>query len=135
MPLNPVLRPGLAVAALVALGACAQEPQSATKASAAPPPAQLQTVEVPLEQRWRLSREAQLQTPLELPPEATGAPGAHHFYANGADIGRPELLAAGVNIEPDVRVWQSWPAGTRQIYGPQPSAARPILQPVVIPTR
>jgi len=134
MLLPHAARLSLGLAGLLVLGACAHEPQSAMNATAAPPPAQLRTVDVSDSERRRVSREAQLQTPLTLPPEATGAPAAHNFHANGDDIGAPELRAGGVDIAPDVRVWQQWPAGTRQIYGPRPTPLQPILRPIQIPT-
>ncbi|MEM9249373.1 MAG: hypothetical protein AAGB05_11850 [Pseudomonadota bacterium] len=116
---------------LLALGACTQEPQSAVNSSAAARPAELKTVNVTEEQRRELSREAQLQTPLSLRPEDTGGP-TPRFHANGAEIGRDALVAGGVSVDPDVRVWQRWTAGTRQIYGSEPTAFDPIVQPVVV---
>lgn len=131
MPLSTLARVTFGAAALAALAACASEPQSAVNSSATARPAELKTIEVTEEKRRELSRDLQLQTPISLPPEDTGAP-QPHFYANGSDIGRPELVAGGVKVDPQVRVWQRWPAGTRQIYGPQPNAVDPILQPVVV---
>ncbi|MEM1431474.1 MAG: hypothetical protein AAGG09_18615 [Pseudomonadota bacterium] len=135
MPLTLATRMSIGLVGLIVLGACSSEPQSAVNARAAPPPAELQTIDATDAQVLRLSREAQLQTPLDLPPEATGAPPPDNFHANGMDVGAPELQAGGVDISPDVRVWQRWPAGTRQIYGPRPSFQRPILTPVEVPTQ
>ncbi len=131
MPLPSLARVSVVTLALAALAACASEPQSAVNSSATARPAELKTIDVPEEKRRELSRDLQLQTPISLPPEDTGGP-QPHYYPNGSEIGRDELVAGGVNVEPQLRVWQRWPAGTRQIYGPQPSAVDPILQPVVV---
>ena len=135
MTLSTATRLLLGGVLLAALAACAKAPESGMEEGAEKPPARLATVEVSDVKRQRLARAAQLQTPLSLPPQATGAPAAETYYANGLDVGALELQGGGVDISPDLRVWQRWPETTRQIYGSEPTPLDPILQPVVIPTR
>lgn len=117
--------------AALALSACATTtPMDAADRARVSQPVRPVPVDVPEEVRVKLAREGQLQTPLELRPEATGAPPPTNDYAAGLDVGAPELVAGGVDISPDVRVWQRFPAGSRQIYGPPPGAALATTPPV-----
>jgi hypothetical protein len=125
-------RPTLALPtllALLALSACATTTEAPDRAQVSQPVRPV-PVEVPEELRIELAREAQLQTPLVLAPEETGAPAPFHQYAMGLDAGAPELVAGGVDISPDVRVWQRFAAGSRQIYGPRPGTAPATTPPV-----
>ena len=78
-------------------------------------------------QREELARKAQLQTPLVLSPETTGAPGATNGGA-GQAISASELAAAGIDISPETRVY----SGSRQIYGPSPNERITTEGPVVV---
>ncbi|MEM0937038.1 MAG: hypothetical protein AAF646_08590 [Pseudomonadota bacterium] len=132
MPKSSILRTSSAIGAAALLSACVStDPQTATATSADARPAELRTITVSESERRDLAREVQLQTPVELPPENTGAP-PPGFHGNSVDVGSPELLAEGADITADLRVWQRWTAGTRQIYGPQPTAIDPIIRPVTV---
>ena len=115
--------------AALAVSACATTTEAPDRAQVSQPVRPV-PVDVPEEVRVTLAREAQLQTPLVLAPEATGAPPPLHDYAMGLDVGAPDLVAGGVDISPDTRVWQRFPAGARQIYGPRPSTAVATTPPV-----
>lgn len=115
--------------AALALSACATTTDAPDRAQVSQPVRPV-PVDVPDRVRVALAREAQLQTPLVLAPEQTGAPPPRHDYAMGLDVGAPELAASGVDISPDVRVWQRFPAGSRLIYGPRQSATAVSGRPV-----
>jgi len=115
--------------AALALSACATTTEAPDRAQVSQPVRPVPE-DVPEEVRVTLAREAQLQTPLVLVPEATGAPRADRQHAAGLDAGAPELVAGGVDIAPRVRVWQRFAAGSRQIYGPRTGAALATTPPV-----
>lgn len=82
------------------------------------------------EDRRRASRVAQLQTPLERRPEDTGAP-APSFRGTNLDVDRQDLVAAGVNVNPSVRVWTRQPDGRgRQVYGVRAPFGSDLAKPV-----
>lgn len=115
-----------AVASLsLALGACAtgeeggfgiSMPQRAVSPVAVTGPDPVVTDPAPKD-RVRLAREAQLQTPLRLDPEVTGAPPASEGDTI-MQVDQNKLAAAGVDIAPDTRVWVRQGGTTVQRYGP-----------------
>lgn len=104
----------LAVSAVALVGACGPKE----------PPAQgvgFSNIET-IEYSEDLAREAQLQTPLRLNPENTGAP-APRSQGNQA-ISARELAAAGINISSEVRVRR--PNGT-VIFGPAENSPQAVV--------
>ena len=118
----PLVMPALLTAAL-ALGACAQAPATADgtvagQAQARPGYALTPTTPLTGQARVDAAREAQLQTPLRLTPEVTGAPPAR----TGGDlsVSAGELVDAGADIAPSVRVWRGPAERPTLLYGPAP---------------
>lgn len=127
-PLLSASRPLVAAAAALALSACAaqQAPEAAAQRAAAAPQRDLPvlpTVEPTETVRIAHAREGQLQTPLRLTPEATGAPPPRERNPHGQTITAERLVAAGVDITPDVRVWHERGGLGRLRYGPWPASA------------
>jgi hypothetical protein len=114
--------PALLTAAL-ALGACAQAPATADgtvaqQAQARPAHTLAPTRELTGPQGARTAREAQLQTPLRLSPEVTGAPPPR--FGGDVTVSAPELVAEGADISPSVRVWRGPAERPTLLYGPAP---------------
>ena len=126
-----------ALAAALALSACATQeaPQSATQRAAQAPASdavKLHVVDVEPGKRIELAREGQLQTPLRMPPEATGAPRPREHNGEGMVLDTQRLAEAGVDISPNVRVWEEQGGRADLEYGPRPrSAADLALSPGV----
>lgn len=127
-PLLSTARPLVAAAAALALSACAgqQGPEATVQRGAAAPQRDLPvllTVEPTDKVRIAHAREGQLQTPLRLPPEATGAPPPRERNPHGRTITAERLVAAGADIAPDLRVWHERGGLGRLRHGPWPASA------------
>ncbi len=117
------LIPFALLTAALALGACAQAPVTADgtvagQAQARPAHTLAPTRELTGPEGARTAREAQLQTPLRLAPEVTGAPPAR----TGGDlsVSAAVLADAGADIAPSVRVWRGPAESPTLLYGPAP---------------
>ena len=108
-------------AALAALTACATQ-DDAVQRNRVPGNdlGALRLADVPEDERIELARKGQLQTPLRLSPEATGAPPPVDRSPNGPMLDAGTLVRAGVDIRPDVRVWVEQGGLARLNYGPRP---------------
>ena len=118
----PLVMPALLTAAL-ALGACAQAPATADgtvagQAQARPVYALTPTTRLSGQERARTAREAQLQTPLRMSPEVTGAPSPR--TDGDVSVSAGELVDAGADIAPAVRVWRGPAETPTLLYGPVP---------------
>ncbi|RDC72801.1 hypothetical protein DLJ49_09270 [Rhodovulum sp. 12E13] len=127
-PVVRAFRPLVAVAAALALSACAaQQGAEATAQRGAVAPQRhlpvLLTVEPTEEVRIAHARDGQLQTPLRLSPEATGAPPPRARNPHGQTITAERLVAAGADITPDLRVWHERGGLGRLRHGPWPASA------------
>ncbi len=126
-----------ALAAALALSACATQeaPRSATQGAARAPArdaVKLHVAEVAPAERIELAREGQLQTPLRMNPEATGAPRPREHNGEGMVLDTQRLAEAGVDISPDLRVWEERGGRAALQYGPRPrNAADLALSPGV----
>jgi hypothetical protein len=124
-------RLALPLCAAFALGACAvpENPAGLVPASRAAdgavqtPYGVLVLTDAQRRAEIRAARKGQLQTPLRLPPQATGAPDPRERGRDEIVVGERDLLAAGVDIAPDVRVWNERNGFARLIYGPRPQNA------------
>lgn len=134
--IRPAARLALPLAAALGLSACAAtQEEPAADRSAGPREAlgALSLEEVAPRRQLELAREGQLQTPLRLPPELTGAPAPQDRSRDGPAVTEEALAAAGLDLDPELRVWVLQGGEARLDYGPAPtSAANPALSPGVL---
>ena len=113
------LLPALA-AATAALSACTAPPSSAVSVVDRAGEPFVSYADPDARDQPRLLREVALRTPIEIVPGRTGAPPARPF-GTGMTVGAADLVAAGADISPDMRVWTvRTPTRVDQVFGPPP---------------
>lgn len=135
-PARP-MRLGLPILAALALAACSDPMQATTEAGAQPPARDaivvLDPSQVSERKRVRVTREGQLQTPLVLIPEATGAPLPYHeTNPNGMQLDQNALVSGGVDTRPRTSIWTRKGGSTHLVYGQPGSGAAHGARPTGI---